>query len=70
MTTLSEGTKEVLKDLLVCPICHEHSLNIQEAILTRTERLNYRKTKYVVAECANCSEQGRGEVSVIITQRF
>jgi len=70
MAELSNGTRAILEDVLACPICSQKALKVSEAILSRTERSSYRKTKYIIATCPVCEEQGRGEVSIQITQRF
>lgn len=69
---MSEDTLEALSSITFCPICGEHGVILDQALLYRVEndKDGYRKRREIFGRCTKCAELGRGDVRIQITQRF
>jgi len=69
---MSEYTLEALSSHISCPICHATGVNLEQVTLQRLENDNmeYRKVRHIRGICKNCLENGRGDVSIDVYQRF
>lgn len=70
---MSEATLEAMSSTLTCPVCGcKNGILVKEYTLYRTDTIDkeYRKRREILARCEFCAEEGRGDVTFHITQRF
>lgn len=69
---MSEDTLEALSSITFCPICGAKGVNFGLGYLQRNDDCDdsFRKTRVLYGKCPKCAEEGRGEVYIMVHQRF
>ena len=69
---MSKETLDALSEHTFCPICGQTGVKLGVGHLYRIEDDDkmYRKERHLAGTCIKCAEEGRGDVHILVHQRF
>jgi hypothetical protein len=69
---MSEETLVALSDITFCPICGQSGVKWGVGNLYRLDddKETYRKSRHLAGTCTKCALEGRGNVHILVHQRF